>query len=85
VLFAATTSADLAVLMSLEIPATLTSGLADLAGDYLQQVQEAFQLYPPKPNPQKGIIHENGDENEKASSTEFVGEIWLGKVAERVK
>ena len=62
VLFATTTTVELAVFTSLQIPATLNTGLANLGGDYLQQVQEDFQLNPPKP---KYGIFDGDDEEEK--------------------
>jgi hypothetical protein len=49
VLFVAMTPADLAVLMSLGLPATLTTGLATLSHNSLEQFKKAIGINPPKP------------------------------------
>ncbi len=74
VLCAATTMAELAVLLSLKIPATLATGLEELGGDYLQQVRDDFQLDPPKPVYDGFLYYEDeGEKKERAPDCLLVG------------
>lgn len=64
-LCAATSMPDLALLMSLDLPATLAFGLAELGGNHLRQVQEDFKLYPPQPTVRNGLIHHDDEDEDK--------------------
>ena len=55
VLFVAPTTPDMAVLLSLKLPATISSGLAHLKEPYLGQVCKRFRLGPPRWNSAKGL------------------------------
>lgn len=72
VLCVSTSLTDLAVLSSLKIPATLATGLADLSGSYLQQVQEEFHLCPMKPKTYEDFFRVAEEEDKKESSHDFV-------------
>ena len=65
ILCVATRPADAALLLSVNIPATLATGLAELGGKYLKQVRKWFDLYPPQPPQRCGIIDEAEEEKKR--------------------
>jgi hypothetical protein len=73
VLFVADSTHDMAVLLSLELPATISSGLAHLGEPYLEQVRERFQLYPPPPKSRGGIIYHEDEQKQPPPDLLFAG------------